>query len=143
MNIEVDYNPSPSKSFFISISLSDKEAISFDYTSKGHRVIKQVLIDKKSLPENKKISGEWDALVLDNGKFVKKYHVKWIDLDKKDWVNDEIWETVWEKPISAELRDKLLFYSRLISDNYKKLEKFAKQMKEFEELLSEEIANCV
>jgi len=94
MNIEVDYNPSPSKSFFISVSLNDKEAISFDYTLKRHRVTKQVLVEKKRFSENSKINGEWDVLVLDDGKFVEKYHAKWIDLGKKDWVNDGIWETV-------------------------------------------------
>lgn len=143
MNIEIDYNPSPSNSFFISVSLNDKEVISFDYTLKGHRVTKQVLIEKKHFSENSKINGEWDVLVLDDGRFVKKYHARWIDLGKKDWVNDEVWETAWSKPISVELRDKLLFYSRFISDNYGKLEKFAKELKEFESLLSEEIAKYV
>ncbi len=46
MWIEIDYNPSPCDSFFISVSINNKEAISFDYTTKGNRVIKQVLIKK-------------------------------------------------------------------------------------------------
>jgi len=140
MDIEVDYNPTPSKMFFISVALNDKEAISFDYTTKAHRVIKQVLVEKKPFPRNKKISSEWDALVLKDRKFVRRYHVKWIDMAKKDWVNNEIWETVWEKPIPKKLKDKLMTYSHLISDNYKDLEKFPEKMKEFEEFLLEELA---
>ncbi|MFH1365080.1 MAG: hypothetical protein ABIH28_00660 [archaeon] len=139
MNIEVDYNPTPKDTFFISVGLNKREAISFDYTFKGHRVVKQILIEKKKFPEKGKISGEWDALVLKDKKFVKRSHVKWIDQDKKDWVNNEIWEIAWAKPISKELKDKLLKYSQLISDNYKKLSKFSKEMKEFESLLSKEI----
>lgn len=143
MDIEIDYNPSPKDTFFISVGISNKEAISFDYTSKGHRVIKQVLIDKKPFPKNKKPTAEWDAIAIDNRKFVKKYHVKWIDMDKKDWVNDEIWETVWSKPISQEIKDKLLYYSQLFSDNYKNLDKFSKEFKEFEDFASKEIAKYV
>lgn len=139
MEIEIDYNPTPEKFFFISISLNDKESISFDNTSKGHRVIKQVLIDKKSFLKDRKSTSEWDTLVLKNGKFIKKYHVRWINLDKKDWVNNEIWETTWEKPISKRLSDKLMKYSQFISDNYKKLGKFPKKVKEFENLLYKEI----
>jgi len=139
MDIEVDYNPTPSKMFFISVALNNKEAISFDYTTKAHRIVKQVLIEKKPFPKDKKISGEWDALVLKKGRFVKRYHVKWIDMGKKDWANDEIWEAAWAKPISKELKNKLIRFSHFISDNYKNLQKFPKEMREFESLLSKEI----
>lgn len=140
MNIEIDYNPSPKNMFFISVGINNKEAISFDYTSKGHRVIKQVLIEKKPFPKNKKPTAEWDAIVINNKKFVKNYHVKWLDMDKKDWVNNEIWETVWSKPISKEVKNRLLYYSQLFSDNYKHLDKFSKEFKEFEDFLSKEVS---
>jgi len=140
MDIEVDYNPTPSTSFFISVSLNNTEAISFDYTTKAHRIIKQVLVDKKHFPLDQTITSEWDALVLKDGKFVQKYHVKWIDMDKRDWCNDEIWETVKEQPISEELTEELLKYSRLISDNYEFLHKFSDEVKSFEQLLSKEMA---
>ena len=139
MDIEIDYNPSPKKSFFISIGINAKEAISFDYTSKGHRIIKQVLIEKKPFPIDKKPTSEWDALVIENGKFKKKYHVKWIDRGSKDGVNNEIWETMWRKPISKSLAKKLLYYSQLFSDNYNKLDQLKKDWNEFEELLKKEI----
>ena len=141
MDIEIDYNPSPKKSFFISIGINEKEAISFDYTSKGHRIIKQILIDKKPFPRNKKPTSEWDALVIKNGKFKKKYHVKWLDMNNKDWVNNEIWETVWRNPISESLAKKLLHYSQFFSDNYKKLKQFKKEWKQFEKFLEKEISN--
>ncbi len=139
MNIEIDYNPSPKKSFFISVGINEKEAISFDYTIKGHRVIKQVLVEKKPFPINKKPTSEWDTLVIENGKFKKKYHVKWIDMDNGDWVNNEIWETIWGNPISESLAKKLLYYSQFFSDNYKKLDQLKKEWNEFEEFLKKEI----
>jgi len=143
MEIEVDYNPSPSETFFISVSINNREVISFDYTIKGHRVIKQSLIEEKVFPKDAKVDGEWDVLIIRDKKFIKKYHAKWIDMDKKDWVNNEIWETVWEKPISEQLKNKLLYYSQLIADNYKDLDKFPEKLSEFESLLSEEIAKYV
>jgi len=145
MNIEVDYCPtSKRKHFFISVGLNEKEAISFDYTTKGHRVIKQVLVEQKSQKEAVEqygeITAEWDTIVLKDGKFVQKYHTKWIDRDKLDTVNGETWETVWEKPISNKVAEKLLHYSHLVSDNYGELDKFSKEMKEFEKFVSKEIA---
>ena len=137
MNIEIDYNPSPKTSFFISVGLNDTEAISFDNTTKGHRIIKQVLIEKRLMAKNQKLSGEWDVIILDDRKFVKKYHVKWVDKDKIDIINDEVWETVWEKPMSNEDRDKLIHYSQLISDNYLNLKEFEKDLKDFEMIVSQ------
>lgn len=126
MYIEVDYNPSPAGTFFISAGLNQIEAISFDYTTKGHRVIKQVLAKTKTKEETEKEphkSGGWDVIVLKDGKFIKKYHVDWTDRGRFDEVNDEIWETVWEKPLPDSDKEKLLKYSHFISDNYEHLNK--------------------
>jgi len=138
MQIHIDYNPTPKDHFFISLQLNDKEIISFDNTIKGHRIIKQVFSEYKDFPKNAKFDSEWKTIVIENGKFVREYPVQWIDLDKKDWLNGEVWETVWEKPISQNLTEKLLYYSRLISDNYKILEKFYSDLKNFEQLLINE-----
>lgn len=139
----MDYNPSPKNTFFISVALNDIEAISFDYTLKGHRVIKQVLVEKKNFPKNVKPTAEWDAIVLSNRKLIRMYHVKWIDMDKKDWVNDEIWQTVWARPVSVGLKNSLLRYSQFISDNHNVLNKFPDKLKEFEKFLAKEIAKYV
>lgn len=143
MEIEIDYNPTSRKeAFFISLALNNADAISFDYTTKGHRIMKQVLIESGKITEKKRkinSDGEWDTIVLNNGKFVEKYHVVWYDYDEKDLVNDELWEIVWTKPITKKVKDKLLFYSRLISDNYKNLNKFKKELKEFENFISNQI----
>ena len=139
MNIEIDYNPMPNKCYFISVSLSDKEAISFDWTVKGQRIIKQILIEKKPFPKEEEISGEWDALVFEDQKFIKKYHIRWIDMGDRDWVNDEIWETVLECPIPEELKNKLLNYSRMISDRYEQVDLIKNEIEEFETLLKFEI----
>jgi len=140
MEIEIDYNPTPSKTFFISVSLNNKEAISFDYTTKAQRVIKQVLVDRKRFPNHAQIDGEWDALIFKDRKFIKKYHVRWIDLGKKDWCNEEIWEVAWAKPIPDYQKRKLLSYSKLFSDNYKNIKEFSKEFKKFEDLLKKEIS---
>lgn len=140
MQIHIDYNPTPKNHFFISLQLNDKEVISFDNTIKGHRIIKQVFSEYKTFPKDAKFDSEWKTIVIENGKFVREYRVQWIDLDKKDWLNGEVWETVWEKPISKELTEKLLHYSQLISDNYKILDKFSSDLEKFEQLLVEEAA---
>lgn len=140
MEIEIDYNPTPSTSFFISVSLNKTEAISFDCTTKAHNIKKQVLISKKPFPTDKPITSEWDALIIKDRRFIKKYHVRWIDIKKRDWCNDEIWETTEIKPMSKKLTGELLYYSRLISDNYKTLPKFSDKLKIFEQILSKEVS---
>lgn len=94
MYTDVDYNPTPADTFFISVGLNDKEALSFDYTTKGHRVIKQILIERKKAGvqnfDKKEISGGWDVIELKDGKFVHKYHVDWVDKGKIDEINDEV-----------------------------------------------------
>ncbi len=145
MEIHIDYNPKnhkPKNHFFVSIHKNNKECISFDNTIKGYRIVKQVLVEKKKLPQSKKISGSWITIIVKNRKFVRTYKVKWIDFGRKDWLNDEVWETVWEKPLSRELTKKILFYSQLISDNFQHLERYKREMKEFEKLLEKEIPNA-
>jgi hypothetical protein len=142
MIIEIDPNPSKSKNknnYFISVKLNKKTWLSFDNTTKGHRIMIQVLKEIKPQPRNKKIDGKWEVLIIKNRKLIGKYKAKWIDMDKLDWVNDEIWETVAVKKITKKLSEKLLYYSRLISDNPKNLDKYKKEMKDFERLLKTEI----
>jgi hypothetical protein len=140
MYIDVDYNPTPSDTFFtffISVGLNDKEAISFDYTIKGQRITKQVLTEKKEVgtgsSEMEKPTSEWDVIELKDGKFLNKRHVKWVDKGEIDEVEGEVWKTEWAKPMSDEVKEKMLQFSRLVSDNYKHLEDFSKEMSEFEE----------
>lgn len=142
MDIEVDCCvTSEREHYFISVSLNSKEAISFDNTLKGYRVIKQVLIKKESLSNSIKkygsVVGKWDTIVLKNNKLARIKHNKWIDNGKIDIVNGEIWETIWEKPLNEKINKKLLYYSRLISDNYKKLDQFSNEMKNFEKFIQE------
>lgn len=139
MLIDLDYNPTPSSLFFISISLNPKEAVSFDCTSKGHRVIKQVLVEKKKFPVNKPVTSQWTTLVIKDGKFIKKYQVKWLDMNDQDWCNNEIWQTIARQPISQASANKLLAYSQLICDNYQHLNKIIKDYQAFETLLAKEM----
>ena len=126
--------------FFISVALNNKEAISFDHTVKGSRILKQVLVEEKPFPKNAKITAEWETICIENRKFVGIEKVRWIDLGKRDWVNNEVWETVWEKPMPTELKKKMQYYSNLICKNYKNLNMFSQELQEFEELLAEAIA---
>ncbi|KKR07716.1 MAG: hypothetical protein UT32_C0007G0004 [Parcubacteria group bacterium GW2011_GWC2_39_14] len=144
MRIEIDYCPtSEIKHFFISVELDKVTSISFDHTIKGCRIVKQVLIESISQEQAVKkygpIDAEWDTLVIEDKLFVEKYHVEWIDRDKRDTVNGETWEAVWEKPLDAHVDKKLLFYSRLISDNYEHLNQFTKELANFETYLKEQI----
>ena len=135
MDIELGYNPTPSKSYFISIKLDDNEWISFDNTTKGFRVIKQVLTNKNfALPKD--ISGEWNDIVLKDGKFVRRNHCVWYDFDRFDIVNNETWETVWEKPISNEDNNLLLNFSRFVADHLENLSKYKNEMDNFEIVIS-------
>jgi len=126
--------------YFISIPLSDKEAISFDNSYKGSRIIRQILVEKKEMPPIQQVTSEWDTILIENGKFAGSEHVRWVDLDKKDWCNNEIWETISETPIPNQLNESLLKYSALVKKHYHGLHKFSKEMSEFEVLLSKEIA---
>jgi len=47
---------------------------------------------------------------------INEKEVVWIDMDKKYWVNDKIGETVFERPLPAEIKNRLMQYSQLISD---------------------------
>ena len=134
MEIEIDYNPTPNKFFFVSVEINKKEAISFDCTRKGHRIIKQILVGKRPWGKTK-ADAEWETLVLKDGRLVRKYHVKWKDLGREDQINGEIWKTVWEQTISVELTKRILRYSQLISDNFKNPDKVSEKIKEFENLL--------
>jgi len=91
------------------------------------------------MQNDQKITGEWDTLVIKNGKFVKRYHVRWVDMDRKDWVNDEIWDTVAEKPLSTEIKDQLLRYSQLISDKYEHLDTIQNEVNNLQSLLKIEV----
>ena len=126
-------------SYFISISLSEKEVISFDNTYKGYRVIRQVLVEKKEMPSTQEITSEWDTILIEDGKFVQSEHIRWVDLDKKDWCNNEVWKTVSETPIPEDLNKSLLKYATIAKKHYKELHKFSKEMSEFKEFLSKEI----
>lgn len=121
--------------YFISIPITQKEAISFDNSTKAYRVQKQVLVKTKIMPNDLQITSEWDSIIIEDGNFVGIEHIKWHDMDKKDWCNNEIWETVSEMPIPKKLNMKLLKYSEITKKHYKELNKFSKEMKEFEKLL--------
>lgn len=128
-------------SFFISVPLSDREAISFNGTLEQEpRIIKQVLVEEKAMPQDQSLTMEWDTFVIEDGKLVDKEHVRWVDQGKKNWCNNEVWETVWEKPISADLIKRLRDYSNFIYKHHSELEKHKEEMGEFEKLLIQEVA---
>lgn len=101
------------------------------------------MIEKKKMPKNIKLTSEWDTLEIDNHHLIGCEHIRWIDMDKRDWCNDQIWETIWEKPITEELTKRLLHYSNLIQDNYRNLNIIDKQLSEFESLIAKELLKYI
>ncbi len=140
MIIKIDYNPSPKNSFFITVPISKTEDISFDNTDKRVGIIKQVIVDKKIMPSNIKITEEWEEILLEDRKFIKKHSIKWVDQGEIDWCNEKVFKCVWEKPLREVLKEKLVYYSRLVCDNYNNLDKFSKELIDFENLLKKELA---
>jgi hypothetical protein len=128
-----------SSQYFVSVGTKENEVISFDNTKKGFRVIKQLLIDRQEPDNKEKITDEWDSIIIENKKYLGKEHIKWIDLNEKDWCNGEIWQTVKEGNIDKELNKKINYYSNLIQKHYFELERYEKEMISFETLLSETI----
>ncbi len=139
MKIEIDYNPTPKNSFFISIPINEKEDVCFDNTSKRVGIIKQIVIEEKSIPANTKIDEQWETIVLEDRKFIEKFTVNWIDKGEIDWCNGKVFKCVWEKHLSNKLKEQLLYYSRLVCDNYNNLDKFSNELINFENLLKNEL----
>lgn len=140
MYIEIDYNPDPqTNQFFISVGLSDTEAISFDCTTKGKRIIKQVLTtsNRQDQDQSTRPTSEWDVIQLKDGKFIEKYHVAWTDEGKQDQVNGEVWETVWEKPLPKDVSSELLQFSLLVCRHYEELEKFSDRIDQYQKLIAD------
>ncbi len=135
MDIFVDDNMSRDW-FFISIPLSEKESISFDWTMKGHRTILQRMVESKEpMPEGNPTM-EWDTLYIRGGKYIGKEHVRWYDMGKKDWVNGQLYEAVQEWPLDDNTANGLLKYSLIVRDHKSELGSYSKEMQEFEVLLN-------
>jgi len=135
MKIYVDVIENSSQ-YFISVHLKENEAISFDNTKKGFRVIKQLLIGRSTLDQKETITDEWDSIVVENRRYLGKEHVRWLDLKDKDWCNGEIWQTVREGSIDKELSKEINYYLNLIQVHYSELEKYEKEIISFEALLN-------
>lgn len=125
--------------FFISIPLNKNEDISFDYTQKGFRMTKQCLVERREMGLDIAPTMEWNTLHIKNGRLAGKEHIRWVDQGRYDWVNNEVWETVWERPISHELKDALLEYSITIRKNIDHLDRYKKEIKEFEGIIKKSI----
>lgn len=138
MEIHLDLD---SKGFFISVSLSPTESISFDNTIKGHRVIKQRLIGKEK--NNEPITATWETLEIIDGKPIKTYKVKWVDKGKYDLTNNEVWETIWEKPLTIKIKNKLLAFSLKINENKNQLDNIKTTLIELDNYLSKIIKDYI
>lgn len=121
--------------FFISVPINNRECISFDWTHKGQRIILQHLKKKDELMLEESSSGEWNTIVICNGKYLRTERIIWHDMGKEDWINNELWETIKERQLDAKAAEKLLKYSLIVRDHYKELEKYAEDMKNFVDLL--------
>jgi len=135
MDIFIDDNM-PRDWFFISTPVSETESISFDWTMKGHRIILQRMIKSGEPAPESKPTMEWDTLYIRDSKYISKEHIQWYDLDKQDWVNGNLYETVKEWLLDDNTANELLKYSLVVRDHKSELENYSREMQEFEKLLN-------
>ncbi|MDD5251595.1 MAG: hypothetical protein PHT12_03095 [Patescibacteria group bacterium] len=108
----------PIKSFFISTPTAvPNDWLSFDWTSKGHRVLIQRLVETGVKTPDHPADAEWNTLIIEDGKLAGKEHCVWFDFDTRDLVNDEMWEQIQEWPLDADVAEKMLDLTRRIRLN--------------------------
>ena len=107
MQIFIDLMPR-SEGFFISIYLSETQSLSFDYTLKGHRIIKQVLLEDPSgkLPNQGPLPSR-KVLKSVDGKFSGFLERSWADRVREGSITDGVWRTVWESYLPEPIIKKL------------------------------------
>jgi hypothetical protein len=138
MEIRIDLLPRKD-GFFISAG-SGREVISFDHTSKGHRILKQRFAGYTKCKEKQsmeKPDKTWQTLRLVDGVPKELIEEKWFDRGESDIVNGEMWDTVWEKPLPAPVRGRLSGMSLEIYRNRKDLRRIKPLLKEFDKYVSE------
>lgn len=129
------------KSFFVSVPTINKdEDLSFDWTSKGNRILLQKLVGKNvKPPKNRKPDGEWDTLVIDNGQLVEKQHNVWYDFGKNDLVDGGNWLQIAEWPLDNSVATRMLELAYVISKEQNNLFKVKNEVKELEEIVRQEV----
>ena len=126
-------------SFFISVATNQSdEYLSFDWTTKGHRVMIQRLTKTNVTALDRKPNAEWDTLIIENGRLMEKQHNVWYDLGKNDLIDGENWEQTKEWPLDKSTAKKFLSYSNLIRANQEHLKKIESKLKALETLIRKE-----
>jgi hypothetical protein len=129
MRIYVDDGLSDDQ-FFLANPMNDTESLCFEYSIRGQRAMVQRLVEHDPLPAGDPVHGEWDMIIVDDGKIAGRTHVRWIDQGPYDWYNDCTYEIVHTEPLSDDQRDVLLAYSRMIRHHENDLGRFAPQIKQ-------------
>lgn len=138
MTIYVDDGYSKDQ-FFISVPVGDTgDAFSFDWTTKGQRILLQRWKEYREPPTDRNPDGEWDTLIIRDGELVGKEHTVWYDLGKEDLANGEIWEQIQAWPLNQQLAGRLLKYSNIIREHQNELGSFYREIKELEALILEQ-----
>lgn len=135
MRIYVDDGLSDDQ-FFLSIPLSDTELLCFESSIRGQRVLTQRLVEHDPLPAGDPVHGEWDMIIVEDGKLAGRTHVRWIDQGKYDWYNDTTWEITSQEPMPDDLHDVILAYSRMIRHHANELGRFGPQIKQMQMVLA-------
>lgn len=136
MDIFIDDNIGTDE-FFISVPLDERDLLSFDWTTKGHRVILQRLERMGVAVVGEKPASEWDTLHIKNGEFIGKEHVVWYGMGQEDWINGDVYAAIHEWPLDEITAKELLRYSLLVREHIAGLEFYAQEMRAFERLLEE------
>ena len=125
--------------FFFSVPMEEEgKYLSFDWTTKGHRVLIQDLRGTQEEPKDKEPDGEWYTLVIDDGKLVGREHDVWYDYGEIDIVNGEVWVQEKEWPLQEDVARSLGEYAELITSHKDELEKYQMKIKELESLFHEQ-----
>ena len=117
MQIFIDLMPR-SEGFFISIYLSETQSLSFDYTLKGHRIIKQVLLEDPTgkLPNQGPLPSRKVLRSID-GKFSGFLERSWADKVREGSIIEGVWRTVWESYLPEPTIKKLLELSERVFES--------------------------
>lgn len=121
--------------FFLAVPVREDLVLGFENSIRGKRVILQTLVEHDPLPAGDPVHGEWDMILVEDGKVTGRSHVRWIDQGPYDWYNDCTWHTEQVQELDDSLCTMLLAYARMIRHHEKDLGRFTMQMRQMEIVL--------
>lgn len=121
-------------SFFISVELSDDQLLSFDYSVKGHNVLRQA---RAGMYGNVDDPGRRNYKIVEaeNGRLKRIRRSFWVARGSVDVVNGVGWKTVSKGKLDNRIKNRLLAFSNEIHDNWSNELKLNSLLKRLDEYL--------